>query len=90
MIAFVSGNRPSRFRAQNSIDGTMIVPRSSEPALNLYNQLHVAVSIVVVTGVIVRVVRIGIRIEDRKAKRIDKYERSVTEMAEMMHARHCP
>lgn len=90
MVAFVGPNCSSRLRSQDSIDGTMIVAGASEPALHLYNQLHIAVSIVVVTVVIVRVVRIGIRIEDRKAKRVDKHERPITKMAEMMHARHCP
>ena len=90
MIAFVNANRPQSFRTEDSIDGTMIVSGASKPALNLYNQLHVAVSIVVVTVVIVRIVRIGIRIEDREAKRVDKHERPITEMAEMMHVRHCP
>ena len=84
MVAFVSTNRPERLRTQDSIDGTMIVPGASEAALNLYNQLHIAVSIVVVTVVIIGVVRIGIRIEDGKAKRVDEDEPSVTEMAEMM------
>ena len=90
MVAFISANRPSRLRPQDSIDGTMIVPGASEPALYLYNQPHIAVAVVVVTVVVVRVVRIGIRIEDRKAKRVDEDDRPITEMAEVMCARHCP
>jgi len=90
MVAFVSANCPSRFRTHDSINGTMIVPGASEPALYLYNQPHIAVSVVVVTVVVVRVVRIRVRIEDGKAKRVDEDERPITEMAEMMCARHCP
>ena len=92
MVAFVSGNRPSRFRTQDSIDGTTIVPDASEPALHLYNQLDIAVAgaVVVVTVVVVRIVGIGIRIEDRKAKRVDEDEPPIAEMAKMMGARHCP
>jgi len=87
MVAFISANRPSRLRPQDSIDGSMIVPGASEPALYLYNQPHIAVAVVVVTVVVVRV---GIRIEDRKAKRVDEDDRPITEMAEVMCARHCP
>lgn len=90
MVAFVSANRPSRLRTQDSIDGSMIIPGASEPALNLYNQLHIAVCVVVVTVGVVRVVRIGVRIEDRKAKRVDEDEPPITEMAEMTCARHRP
>ena len=90
MVAFVSANRPSRRRTQDSIDGSMIIACASEPALYLYNQPHIAVSVVVVTGVVVRVVRIRVRIEDGKTKPIDEDERPITEMAEMMCARHCP
>ncbi len=90
MVAFVSTNRPSRFGTQDSVDGTMIVPGASEPALYLYNQPRIAVSVVVVTVVVVRVVGIGIRIEDWKTKRVDEDERPITEMAEMMCAPHCP
>ena len=90
VIAFVSANRTSRFRPQNAIDGTMIIPRASEPALYLDHQPHIAVSVVVVTVVVVRIVGIGIRIEDRKAKRVDEDEPPIAEMAKMMHARHCP
>ena len=90
MVVFVSCNRPSRFRTEDSIDGTVIVPSASETTLHLYNQLHIAVSIVVVTVVIVRVVRIAIRIEDGKAKRVDEDEPPIAEMAKMVGARHCP
>jgi len=90
MVAFVSANRPEGLRTQDPIDGTMIVPRASEPALHLDHQLHIAVSVIAIAVVIVRVVRIGIRIEDGKAKRVDKDEPPITEMVEMMHARHCP
>ena len=89
VIAFVSANRTLRFRPRDAIDGTMIITSASEPALYLYNQPHIAVSVVVVTVVIVRVVRIGIRIEDGKAKRVDEDERPIPEMAEMMCVRHC-
>ena len=75
---------------QNSIDGTMIIPGPSEPALHLDHQPDIAVAIVIVTVVIVWVVRIGIRIEDWKTKRVDEDERPITEMVEMMRARHCP
>jgi len=87
-IAFVSANCPSRFRTHDSINGTMIVSGASEPTLYLDHQPHSAVSVVVVTVVIVRVVRI--RIEDGKAKRVDEDERPITEVAEMLCARHCP
>lgn len=90
VIAFVCANRPEGLRTQDSIDCTTIVPGASQPTLNLYDQLHIAVSIVVVTVIIVRVVRIGIRIEDWESKRVDEDEPSVTEMAEMMYVRHCP
>jgi len=90
MVAFVSANRPERFRTQDSIDDTMIVPSASKAALYLYNQLRIVGAVVVVTVVAVRVVRIRIRIEDWKAKRVDEDERPITEMAEMMCARHCP
>ena len=90
VIVFVSANRTSRFRPQNAIDGTMIIPRASEPTLCLDHQPHIVVSVVVVTVVIVRVVRIGIRIEDGKAKSVDEDERPITEVAEMLCARHCP
>jgi len=90
VIAFVSANRTSRFRPQNAIDGTMIIPRASEPALYLDHQPHIGVSVVVVTVVVVRVVRIRVRIEDGKAKRVDEDESPFTEVAEMLCARHCP
>ena len=94
MVALVSTNRPQRFRTQDSIDGTMIIPGASKAALHLHDQLHIVVSgavvVVVVPVVIVRVVRIGIRIEDGKAKRVDEKDPSIMEMAEMMCARHCP
>jgi len=90
MVAFVSANCPERFETQDSIDGTVIVPSASKAALYLYNQPHIGVAVVVVTAVVVRIVRIRIRIEDWKAKRVDEDERPITEMAEMMCARHCP
>jgi len=89
IVAFVSPNCSKRLLPQNPINRSVIVASARKPALYLYNQLPIPVVVVVVT-VIVRVVRIGIRIEDRKPKRVDKDEPPVTEMAEMMCARHCP
>ena len=66
----------------------MIVSSASEPALHLDHQPDIAVAIVIVTVVIVRVVRIGIRIEDWKTERVDEDERPIAEMAEMMCAPH--
>src|SRR6266487_6073216 len=83
VIAFVSANRTSRFRPKNAVDGTMIIPRASEPALYLDHQPHIAVSVVVVTVVVVRVVRIRVRIEDGKTKRVDKHKRSMVDPVHM-------
>jgi hypothetical protein len=88
IVAFVSPNCSERLRPQNPINQSVIVASARKPALYLYNQMPIPVVVVVVT-VIVRVVRIGIRIEDRKPKRVDKDEPPVMEMAEMMCARHC-
>ena len=97
MVAFVSANCSSRLRPHDPIDGTMIVPGTSKPALHLYNRvgIAVAISVVVVPVVSVRIVPvIGIRIEERESKRVDKDERSiVVETAEAiakkpMRARH--
>jgi hypothetical protein len=83
MVAFVSTNRPSRFGTKDSVDGTMIVPGASEPALYLYNQPRIAVSVVVVTVVVVRVVLIRVRIEDGKTKRVDKHKRPMVDPVHM-------
>src|SRR5437899_2978532 len=72
MVAFVSANCPSRFRTHDSINGTVIVPGASEPTLCLDHQPHIAVSVVVVTVVVVR-------IEDGKTKRVDKHKRSMVD-----------
>src|SRR6266496_2540895 len=97
VVAFVSANCSSRLRPHDPIDGIMIVPGTSKPALHLYNRvgIAVAISVVVVPVVSVRIVPvIGIQIEERESKRVDKDERSiVVETAEAiakkpMHARH--
>src|SRR5439155_11341695 len=64
VVAFVSANCSSRLRPHDPIDGTMIVPGTSKPALHLYNRvgIAVAISVVVVPVVSVRIVPvIGIR-----------------------------
>src|SRR6266516_4336815 len=78
MVAFVSTNCPSRFRTQDSIDGTMIVPSASETALYLCNSGPVAIVVpvpVIVGRVVVPVIRI--RIEEWKTERVDEDERSM-------------
>src|SRR5439155_18762553 len=80
VVAFVGANCSSRLRPHDPIDGTMIVPGTSKPALHLYNRvgIAVAISVVVVPVVSVRIVPvIGIRIEERETKRVDKDKRSI-------------
>src|SRR5439155_11067059 len=80
VVAFVSAICSSRLRPHDPIDGTMIVPGTSKPALHLYNRvgIAVAISVVVVPVVSVRIVPvIGIQIEERESKRVDKDERSI-------------
>ncbi len=95
VVAFVGANCSSRLRPHDSIDGTMIVPSASKSTLHLDNYVGIGISVIVVTVVIVVVVPIiGIRIEERETKRVDKDERSiVVETAEAitkepMPARH--
>src|SRR5438552_13223226 len=92
VVAFISANGPPRLRSQDPIDGSTIVTSASKSALYFYNRISAVISVILVTVVIVRVVVtiIGIRIEDWKTKRVEKYERSIVETAEMMRARHGP
>jgi hypothetical protein len=83
VIAFVSANSSPRLRSQDSIDGSTIVTSSSKSALYLYDRVSIAISGIVITVVVVRVVPIvGVRIEDWKPKRVEEDERSIMEMAE--------
>ena len=83
VIAFVSANRSSRLRPHDPIDESMIVPSASKSTLHLYNRVCIAISVIVVTVVIVRVVPIiRIRIEEWKTKRVEKDERPIVETAE--------
>src|SRR5260370_36943154 len=83
VVAFVSANCSSRLRSHDPIDGTMIVPSASKSTLHLYKRVCVAISVIVVTIVIVRVVPvIGIQIEEWKTERVKEDERSIVETAE--------
>src|SRR5260370_23832678 len=83
VVAFVSANCSARLRSHDPIDGTMIVPSTSKSTLHVYNRVCIAISVIVVTVVIVRVVPvIGIRIEEWKTKRVEEDERSIVETAE--------
>src|SRR5439155_23614117 len=96
VVALVSANCSSCLRSHYGIDGAVIVSGASKPALNLYNRgIAIAISVIAVSVVRVRIVSvIGIRIEERETKRVDKDERSVVvETAEAitkepMPARH--
>ena len=96
VVALVSANCSSRLRPHDAINDTVIVPRASKLALHLYNPgIAIAISVIAVSVVRVRIVAvIGIRIEERETKRVDKDERSiVVETAEAitkepMPARH--
>src|SRR5438093_8236218 len=98
VVALVSANCSSRLRPHDAINGAVIVPGASKSALHLYNPgIAIAISVIAVSVVgvrIVAVIGIGIRIEERESKRVDKDERSVVvETAEAiakkpMRARH--
>ena len=103
VVALVSANCTPRLRPHDPIDGTVIVASTSKSPLHLYNRVCVAISVIVVTVVIVRVVPVvGIRIEEWKTKRVEKDERPIMETAEAiitiivaivkppMRARHGP
>ena len=79
VVAFVSANCSSRLRPHDAINDTVIVPSASKLALHLYNPgIAIAISVIAVSVVRVRIVAvIGIRIEERETKRVDKDERSV-------------
>ena len=79
MVALVSANCSSRLRPHDAIDGAVIVPGASKPALHLYNRgIAIAISVIAVSVVSVRIISvIGIRIEERETKRVDKDKRSI-------------
>ena len=81
VVALVSANCSSRLRSHYAIDGAVIVSGASKPALNLYNRgIAIAISVIAVSVVSVRIVSvigIGIRIEERETKRVDKDKRSI-------------
>jgi hypothetical protein len=61
----------------------MIVPSASKSALHLHNCVSIAISVIVITVIAVRIVpKVGIRIEERETKRVDKDERSIVETVE--------
>src|SRR6266516_2716000 len=82
VVAFVRPNCSSRLRPHDPVDASMIVTSASKPTLHVYNSRGpaVSVSVIPVVTVTVRVIPvIGIRIEERETKRVDKDERSIVE-----------
>jgi len=71
VVALVSANCSSRLRPHDAIDGAVIVPGASKPALHLYNRgIAIAISVIAVSVV-------SVRIEERETKRVDKDKRSI-------------
>ena len=87
VVVFVSPNCSQRLRPQDPINRSVIVASARKPALYLYNQAHIVISVIIV-GVRIVVPVIRIRIEGGKTKGVDEDEPPIMETTEMMCAGH--